>query len=487
MAQSPALAGGRNLNVQKDGAARYRQMIATPIPRLIPTLAVPTIITMLITGIYNMADTYFVSKLGTSATGAVGIVFSLMTIIQTVGFTFGVGAGSYISRLLGQRDPEQANRTLATAFFTAIACGFLITVGGLALIDSLMRVLGATPTILPYARDYAQYILLGAPIMAASFVMNVALRSEGSAFLAMLGIGTGAVLNIALDPIFIFGLDMGISGAAVATVLSQTVSFTILLSHFLRGRCSLRLKIRKFTFRWTMYREILKIGMPTFFRMGMASVAMIFLNTFAGPYGDAAIAGMSIVSRIMMFVIMALIGYGQGFQPVAGYNWGAKRYDRLWQAFWFSVKVGTIALSLIGLVVFIFAPDIIAVFRRNDPSVIAIGSLALRMQCVMLPFQVCIIMANMLFQSIGMGSRAAILALARQGLCFMPVIVVLSQVLGLLGIQMSQPTADFMTFLITVPLTAGFLKKLRIMKDTMPPPEDPVVTSSRPLPETADD
>lgn len=454
------------------GSARYKQMTETPIPRLILKLAFPTIVSMMISGVYNMADTFFVSKLGTSATGAVGVVFTVMAIIQAVGFTFGVGSGSYISRLLGQRNHEEANRAISTAFFSAIACGVVISVAGLMGIDLLMRLLGATPTILPYAREYAQVILLGAPIMAASFVMNVALRSEGSAFLAMAGIMTGGLLNIALDPLFIFTFDMGIRGAAVATVLSQSVSFLILLSQYIRGRSSLRLSIHRFTLRWRMYGEILKIGAPSFFRQGLASLSMILLNRFAGPYGDPAIAGLSLVSRIMMFVIMALIGFGQGFQPVAGYNWGAKRYGRLWQAFWFSIKVGTATLALVGLGVFIFADDIIAIFRPDDARVIAIGALSLRYQCAVLPLQVSIIVSNMLFQSIGMGGKAAVLALARQGLFFIPTIVVLSGLFGLPGIQMSQPAADIMTFLVAVPLTATFLRWLRSVKDAPPPLED---------------
>lgn len=461
------------MNDRRDGSARYAQMTETPISRLIPRLAVPTIVSMLVTGAYSIADTYFVSRLGTSATGAVGIVFSLMTLIQTVGFTFGVGAGSYISRLLGQRDPERANRALSTAFFTAVACGLAILAGGLSCVDALMRILGATQTILPYARDYARYILMGAPVMAASFVMNVALRSEGSAFLSMLGIGAGAALNIALDPLFIFGLDLGIRGAAVATVVSQTVSFGILLSHFLRGRCALRLRIRSFTMRWGMYREILQIGMPTFFRQGLASASAILLNTLAGSYGDAAIAGLSVVTRIMMFVSMALIGFGQGFQPVAGYNYGAKRYDRLRQAFRFTLGVGVAAMTAVGIAVFAFAPGIIAVFRPDDPEVIAVGTLALRLQSAMLPLQVFIIASNMLFQSVGMGGRAAVLSLARQGLCFIPAVTVLAGALGLLGLQMSQPAADIMTFLIAVPLTAGFLGRLRAMRSEPPGPGEP--------------
>nr|WP_122012915.1 MATE family efflux transporter [Maliibacterium massiliense] len=451
---------------QTDADARYIQMTQTPIPKLIPRLAVPTIISMLITSFYNMADTFFVSKISTSASGAVGIVFSLMAIIQAIGFTFGVGSGSYISRLLGEHNPERANQAASTAFFSAAACGLVIAVFGLLFIDPFMRLLGATPTILPYARDYARYILIGAPYMAASFVMNNNLRSEGSALLSMIGIAAGAVLNIALDPLFIFTFNMGIAGAALATILSQLVSFFILLSNFTRGRSSISLHIRHFCVRWSMFREILRTGLPTFYRQGLASVAAILLNVFAAPFGDSAIAGMSITTRVIMFLVSVLIGFGQGFQPVAGFNYGAKRYDRLLDAFWFCVKVGTLAFLAIGALGFFFAPQVLAAFI-DDPEVIRIGTLAMRLQSATLPFQVWVIISNMMYQSIGYGTQASVLALARQGLFFIPLIMLLPIPLGVLGVQLSQPIADICTFLVALALTGGTLRRLRGMRDQM--------------------
>lgn len=308
--------------------AKYRQMIEDPIPRLICTLAIPTIISMLITSVYNMADTFFVGKIGTSATGAVGVVFSLMAIFQAVGFTFGIGSGNFVSRLLGGRDKEQAEHVAATGFYTAFAVGVLLMVLGFIFLDPLMRVLGATDTILPYARDYARYILLGAPFITSSFVLNNLLRFQGSAMYAMVGITAGGVLNILLDPLFIFVFDMGTGGAALATVLSQIVSFTILLVHSSRGG-NIAMDPRKVQPSVRLYGEILRGGMPSFYRQVIASIAVIALNLSAGPYGDAAIAAMSIVSRVMMFALAALIGFGQGFQPVCGFNYGARRYDRV--------------------------------------------------------------------------------------------------------------------------------------------------------------
>ncbi|MDD2956368.1 MAG: MATE family efflux transporter [Oscillospiraceae bacterium] len=447
-----------------DAQAQYVKMTQTPVPKLIGRLAAPTMVSMMITSIYNMADTFFVGKLGTSATGAVGVVFSLMAIIQAVGFTFGMGAGSCISRLLGQRKEEEASRMLSTAFFSAAAAGLLLTAAGLTFLDPLMRLLGATETILPFARDYARYILLGAPYMCATFVMNNCLRSEGQAFLSMMGIAGGGLLNCLLDPLFIFGFDMGISGAAIATILSQLVSFFILLSHFLTGRASTRLRPRYFTFRWHVYKEILRIGAPTFFRQGLSSISSVLLNTIAGGFGDAAIAAMSIVTKVSMFVYSALLGFGQGFQPVSGYNWGARRYDRLWEAYWFCVKVALAGLSILGAVGFLLAPQVIAAFSKESEEVVRIGAYALRVQCLLFPLQSGIILSNMLFQSIGKAKEAAVLALSRQGLCFFPMILILPRLFEIRGIQWAQPGADLLTFLISLVLTGRFLGLLFQMR-----------------------
>lgn len=457
--------------------AQYIKMTQTPIPSLIGKLAIPTIISMMITSIYNLADTFFVSKLGTSATAAVGVVFSLMAIIQAVGFMLGMGSGGYISRLLGQRDNERANSVASTAFFSALFLGLCLTVFGSLLLDPLMRVLGATETILPFARDYAQYILFGAPFMCASFVMNNDLRAEGHAVLSMMGIGFGGLLNIALDPLFIFVFGLGIKGAAIATILSQIVSFSIMASHYIMKRSVVRIGITKVSKELAIYKEILRTGAPSFFRQALASVASILLNRAAGLYGDAAIAAMSVVSRVFMFILSALLGFGQGFQPVAGYNYGAKRYDRLKEAYWFCIKVGVIGLAIMGVIGFIFAPDIMAIFRKDDAQVIAIGALAFRCQCAILPLQALIVVSNMLFQSTGQAKQATLIAISRQGLFFLPVIFILPPLLGIHGVQLTQPVADLCTVALVIPLVVGFMKKLNKMIADMPPipPHAPAV------------
>lgn len=439
---------------------KYNQMIHTPIPKLITVMAIPTIISMLITSVYNMADTFFVGKLGTSATAAVGVAFSIMCIIQAIGFTFGMGSGNFISRLLGQKEKEYAEKVAATGFLTAFGLGGLITIIGLICVDKIVYGLGATTTIAPYAKSYISIILVGTPFMAGSFVLNNLFRYQGNAFYGMLGIATGGILNIILDPIFIFIFKMGVSGAALATIISQFISFCILLFNCGRGG-NIRISVKNFTPIWKIYKEILRGGLPSFYRQGLASVATIILNVCARPFGDAAIAAMSIVSRILQFAISIILGFGQGFQPVCGFNYGAKRYDRVLEAFWFCVKLAFGVLTTLSILGFIFAPSIIRIFRKDDLEVIRIGVNALRLQCITFPLSSWIVMNNMLLQTTGQGTKASILAMARQGLFFIPTIWILSQTMGLLGVQLSQVISDILTFLLAIPLGGSLLKNLK--------------------------
>ena len=443
---------------------KFRQMTDTPVQKLIPRLAVPTIISMLVTSIYNMADTFFVSQIGTSASGAVGIMFSAMAMIQAVGFTLGMGSGNYISRSLGSRDEETASRSAATAFFTAGIIGILIAVFGTLFSIPLVFLLGATDTIAPYAQAYARYILLAAPFMMTSFVMNNILRAQGNAMFAMIGITTGGILNMFLDPLLIFQFNMGISGAAVATMASQMISFTILLYQCNVRKGCISIQISKFTPTLKMYGEILHAGLPSFCRQGLASVAVVVLNFAAGPYGGAAIAAMSIVSRFMMFINSSLIGFGQAFQPVCGFNFGAGRYDRVLEAYWFCVKVAVVMLTCFGVVAFTFSRPIITTFRREDLEVIRIGTLALRLQLLTMPFQAWVIMVNMLTQSIGYGFRASLVAIGRQGLFLIPSLLIFPKIFGLLGLQMSQPVADMLTFVLATVIVLGVLKELKQLR-----------------------
>lgn len=447
--------------------AQYVKMTTTPIPKLINSLAVPTIISMLVTSIYNMADTFFVSQLGTSAAGAVGIVFSLMAIIQAIGFMIGMGSGSWISRLLGQQKKEEADQIASSGFFFAIIFGLLLTIFGLLFIDTLMKVLGATDTILPYAKNYARYILLGAAVMSASFVLNNILRSEGKATLSMIGITAGGILNIVLDPIFIFGFHLGISGAAIATLISQCISFCILLACFLFKKSDLHISIKYLSKTPATYAKIVKNGLPSFSRQGLASIATVALNVNAAVYGDAAVAAMSIVGRIFMFILSAMIGFGQGFQPVIGFNYGAKKYDRVKESFFYTWKVGEILLIILAVVGFFAAPYLLALFRKDDLDVIEIGTFAFRAQCFALALQPLGVVCNMAFQSIGRAWQGTFLASARQGIFFLPLILILPGIIGLKGVQLTQPLADVCTFICCIPFMIAFFRDIKKMEEQM--------------------
>lgn len=446
---------------------KYIQMTTTPVGRLIGRLAVPTVITMLITSIYNMADTYFVGLLdNTSATGAVGVVFSFMAIIQACGFLFGQGSGNYLSRALGQQRREDAAHMASFGFFASVLTGCAISVLGLIFLDPLARLLGSTDTILPYAKDYLRIILLGAPWMTGALTLNNQLRFQGAAFYSMIGIGSGGLLNIALDPLFIFGFGMGVTGAAVATVISQAVSFLLLLYGTTRGE-NLRLSLRRARPKRGDLPELLRGGFPSLCRQGLSSVSTISLNWVAGTFGkDPAIAAMGIAARIMHMAFAAILGFGQGFQPVCGFNYGAGLYKRVKEAFWFCVKLGTALLLVASVAGLVFAPTLVGLFS-TDTDVIAIGTVALRLQCVSFPLMAWTVMCTMLTQTMGLVVPASLLSLARQGLFFIPVVIGLPYLIAwaipaldpILGVQMAQPMADIGTAVVSVPVCVRVMRR----------------------------
>ena len=438
---------------------KFILMTETPVERLVCSLAFPSIMIMLISALYNLADTYFVGFLGTSAVAAVGLVFPLMAVIQAMGFFFGHGSGNYISRQLGARQFEAASRMAATGFLSALALGVLLGGLGLLFIDPLARLLGATATSLPYTRLYMRFILLGAPWMAGSLVLNNQLRFQGSAFYGMAGMISGAALNMILDPLFIFGLRLGVTGASLATSISQLTGCVILLTGCSRGG-NIPIRLGKFTPSPGVYKEMLRGGLPSLFRQGLGSVAAILINHSAGVYGDAAIAAISIVNRFTMFAGAALIGFGQGFQPVCGFNYGARLYGRVKRAFWFCVRSSFVVLLALAAAVFLCAPRIIALFRRDDAEVIRIGIRSLRLQALSFPLAGWVVLCNMMMQTIGKPVRASLLAMSRQGLFLIPLLFMLTPSLGLLGIQLCQPVSDAAAFLFAIPLTVTVLRRM---------------------------
>lgn len=438
---------------------RKRFLTETPVPQLIVKLAIPTIVSMLVTGIYNTADTFFVGKISTQATAAVGLVFSVMAIIQALGFFCGHGSGNFLSRKLGSGDRKEADEMASTGFAVSLILGVTVAALGFIISEKIAFFLGASETTLKDTVDYMRIILLGAPFMMGQFVINNQLRFQGSAMYAMAGLMCGAVVNMGLDPLLILGFNMGVSGAAIATVSGQIMSFFVLLAGTRKGE-NIRLSLSNVKIGTYYILEIINGGAPSLFRQGLAAVSTLLLNHAAGSFGgDAAIAGMSIVTRVMMLTVSALIGFGQGYQPVCSYNYGAGILKRVKEGFFFCVRYGTVFLIAGAAACFAFAPQIIACFR-DDPEVIAVGCEALRYQACTLPLLGVIIMCNMMLQSTGKGVKASITSSARNGLFFIPMILILPQFIGLKGVELAQPAADVFATALSFPLAWSELKKM---------------------------
>ena len=434
-------------------------LTSAPVHHVILTMAVPTIISMLVTSVYNIVTTFYVGRISTQATAAVGIAFSVMSIIQAVGFTFGQGSGNYISRELGAQRHANASRMASTGFFCAVATGLVICLVGQFLLEPLALLLGSTPTILPHAKRYLSFIFMAAPFMCGALCLNNQMRFQGNAAYAMFGILTGAVINVFLAPILIFVFGMGITGAGLSTFVGETSSMFVLLWMTHKGG-TIRIHLRNFTPRAAYFKEILAGGTPSFTRQGMASVGVAMLNVAAGAFGDAAIAGMSIVGRVTFVVFAAVIGLGQGFQPLCGFCYGARLYARVREGYWFIVRIGTTFLVCCAVFGFLFSSDIIAVFR-HDPDVIAVGRVALRWQLVTLPLGAVVMYTNMMMQTIRKPWQANVLAASRNGLFFIPLIIILPQFYGLLGVEMCQAWADVLSFILAVPIAVSGFRALR--------------------------
>ncbi len=447
-------------NKEKSAAeAQYIKMTKTPVSSLIVKLSIPTIISMMVTTIYNMVDQAFIGQLGTSASGAVGIVFGYMAILQAVGFLFGQGAGSMLSRALGSKNNDEANIIATTGFFFAIIVSSLVAIISFIFLDPLTFILGSTKTIAPFAKTYIIYILISAPFIVSSFTMNNILRYEGRASLGMVGLLTGAVLNIIGDPIFMFGLNMGIAGAGLSTCLSQIISFGILLSFFLRGKTQCKLAFRNFSLNLKRIGEITATGLPSLLRQSLQSISTIILNVVAGPFGDAAIAALSIVSRIVFFIFSVALGIAQGFQPVCAFNYGARRFSRVKEAFWFAFKYAEIAIAIVTIGVLVFNEQIVVLFR-DDPDVIKIAIGALYLQGIT---QLCApfcTMTEMALQTTGQKLFASILSSLKSGIIFIPVLYIMAMLRGLNGIIEAQPVSNVLMLIPSIIFAIYFFRKL---------------------------
>ena len=446
-------------NPQSQEQRRY-MMLNEPVSKVIPKMAVPTIVAFLITSIYSLADTYFVSSLGTNATAAVSVNSSLDQLIMMCGSMLAVGANSYIARLLGQNDDKKASQVLSTAFFTAMGFGAILMVLGNVFMVPMVRLLGATPTCEQYSIDYATYVLYAAPFMAANFVMNQCLRSEGSATLSMVGMGLGGILNIILDPIFIFYFDMGVAGASLATAISKLVSFGILIFPYLTRRSLLHLSIRNFYPSKDIVTKVVSVGSSSMFRSGLAVVSAIMLNSIAGSISDSVLAAVGVCNKIMMFPFGIILGFSQGFQPVAGFNWGAKRYDRVAESYRFSSKVSLWGGIIMAVGLTVFADPLIVLFAGSDAEMRRIGIICIVSQCIAMPIHGWVAVVNMLCAGLGNAKGALALSTARQGTCFIPILYPLAFLFGAFGIATVQAIADVLTTILAIPIIRGINKKI---------------------------
>ena len=440
---------------------RKLMMLNEPIHRVIPRMAVPTIVAFLITSIYSLADTYFVSSLGTNATAAVSVNASLDQLIMMCGSMLAMGANSYIARLLGKGEDRKASRVLSTAFFSAFAIGAMLLIFGTIFMVPMVRLLGATPTCEAYSIDYATYVLMAAPFMACNFVMNQCLRSEGSATLSMVGMGFGGILNCILDPIFIFTLDMGVAGASLATAISKVVSFAILIFPYLTRRSLLHLSVRNFKPSREIVSEIVTVGSSSMFRNGLAVVAGILLNSLAGDISDSVLAGIGVCTKIMMFPFSIILGFGNGFQPVAGFNWGAKRYDRVKESYRFSSRVAIWGGVIMAAVCILLSDWLIVLFAGTDAEMRRIGAFAIITQSIALPIHAWVAIVNMYCVGLGDAKGALALSTARQGSCFLPILYPLAWLFGAWGVGSVQAAADVLTMFLAVPILRKINKKLQ--------------------------
>ena len=437
----------------------YKKMTETPVAKLILNLGIPTTISMLITNIYNMADTYFVGTLGESAQAATGVLFTVQAIMQGIAFMLGHGGGTFISRALADKNTKEATKYISSAFFIGGIIGLIITVLGLTFLEPLVRFLGSTETIVPHAKDYGMWILLAAPFIICSFILNNGLRYEGKAFYAMYGLTAGGILNILGDYILVMRCGLGVYGAGLATAASQVVSFVILLFMYLKmAQSTIQFKAISKDFR--LYLRIARIGLPSLIRQGLTSVTNGLLNNVTKPFGDAAIAAMSVVSRYSNFLMCVGLGMGQGFQPVASFNYQARKYDRVKKGLLFTTAFGLVFIGAMSTISIIFAEPIISIFQKH-PDVIAIGSKALRFTAIGMMFMPFSVPVNMLYQSIQQPTISSVLSLIRSGMVTIPMLLFGVPLLGLLGIQIAQPTADIIAGLISIPFIIRFVRQTK--------------------------
>lgn len=454
-----ALLSSMNLN------DKYAEMTQTPVRRLVLRLAVPTMMGMMVTSMYNVVDAAFIGHLSTEATAGIGIAFAYMTVVQAMGFFFGHGSGNYISRELGARRQATASRMAAVGFFTPLMIGCCMALGFVFNLHWLADILGATPDVVPAAAEYLRFIVLATPFMMTSLTLNNQLRLQGNARFAMVGIVSGAILNIGLDALFILVMDLGVTGASLATAISQFVGWSLLFWGTTR-QGNVHIRVRNFLPSRRFYHEILMGGLPSLCRQSFNCIGAICLNYAAARYADpgheaSTVAAFAVVSRTMIFAYSFMLGINQGFQPVAGYNYGAKKYDRVRKAYLFAMTFSSCLLFTVSVVAFILAPQIISSYRDEDPEMLAMGIRVLRYQCATFALVGIPVTTNMLFQVIRMPIRSALISIGRQGLFFIPPLLILPPLIGIQGVVLAQPLADIFTCAFSIPFAIWIVRKLK--------------------------
>ena len=436
----------------------YEKMTRTPVAKLILKLGIPTTISMLITSVYNMADTYFVGASGESAQAATGVLFTLQAVIQGIAFMLGHGGGTFVSRNLADKNINEASKFVSTSFFTGGAVGIVILVLGQIFLEPMVLMLGSTRTILPHAKDYGFWILTACPFIICSLIINNALRYEGKAFYAMFGLTAGGLLNIFGDYLLVSKLNMGVYGAGLATCISQIVSFVILLVMYMKMAQS-KISIRYVSKEIRVYYDIVRVGLPSLIRQGLNAVTSGVLNNVTKPFGDAAIAAMSVVNRYSSFLMCVGLGMGQGFQPVASFNYQARKYSRVKNGMLFTMGFGMVFIGGMSLISMIFSDFIITLFQSH-PDVIAVGSTAMRLAALGMMFMPLSVPVNMLYQSIQQPKISSVLSMIRSGAVTIPLLLLGVPVLGLLGVQIAQPTADIVAGIISIFFIVRFIKTI---------------------------
>ena len=450
-----------------DGNKKMALLGNAPIPKALMALGVPTMVGMLINALYNLVDTYFVGGLGTDQMGAVTVAFPLGQIVVGLGLLFGNGAAAYLSRLLGRGDKDTANKVASTAVYSGVAIGAIVILISVIFLEPILKQIGAIDSVMPYAITYTRIYIVFSIFNVFNVTMNNIVSSEGAAKTAMCALMAGAVLNVVLDPVFIYALDLGVAGAAIATALSQIVSTLVYLTYILQKKSVFNFRVKECCFAKEIMSEILKIGIPTLIFQLLTSLSISMINSAAKEYGGSALAAMGPVTKIMSMGTLIVFGFLKGFQPIAGFSYGAKKFDRLREAIKTSILWSTGFCVLFGLIAAVLAAPIISLFTKDDLDMIRIGSIALRANALSFILFGFYTVYSFLFLVMGKAKEGCILGTCRQGLCFVPVILVLPTACGLSGVLYAQPIADVLSALITVWMAVRLHRELKMTEKNL--------------------